>query len=920
MELLLKYNAELKDCVKNLLAQSASKKLTKSCPTVNENSKSNLLVRKLMRISDKQSQAESCGNRYDCTVKKFASYIFMIGGRLSYETLCANLPLPSPSSVSRYLLENGPDIIEGQLRLQELKNYLIKADLPLVIWVSEDATRITGTVQYDPKTNQLIGLVLPTDKNGMPKCKSFMATSPKVMEETMQNIPIASLAYTIMAQPLQKNAASFCLCIFGTDNKFTAEHVLNRFQFIYEQCQQFGIRVLGFSSDGDPRLLKAMRIESQIGISNLDLLFGKENWTWFNSEFCSEYFVCQDTVHIGTKLRNRFIKNSIVLPMGNNIATVSHLKLLIQSQSKDKHQITYSDLDPKDKMNFPSVQKICQENVRKLLNDTVPGSEGTCQYLKILHNTVVSYIDSELTPLERIFSIWYSVFCLRMWRAWISANDSYTLGKNFITSNCYTCIEINAHTLIDVIIRLRDSDQPELFLPSLYSSQPCESFFRQVRSMSSTYSTIVNCSMMDIIHRLNRIQVQNEIIIEESENIIFPRFRERKSVINVNTYPLPSNQEIQKTVEDAKCRAIEDLGNLGIFFNNILCTLPFSAKSIQLDSDDESDSEEISEETESANEDTISAELEHDMITLQSVTGTLELKNYSTQTVQLNETSPFAVVRDSSQAEYVVRKSSICWLLNKTKHRLSSDRLQRVREIELPHLSKKESATRSNTVEENPEISIGTWMLFREDTEAETKYRVGLVLGFVYLTGKTDPQREYSRLSADVNNESIGVLCTWYRLISSSLRPAPVGSHDYKCISGYMRTLPTPQIVDGHIFYSDLVLKLILEIIPTTSLQGKDANIGNFVLIEFLTKKTKKYYIGVVKSIQSRDRDCEEDYEVKFMRKVTNSSSSIFVFPDVDDTSYVTGDQIKLILSNPKIDRRRHHVFSDSDLLEYAVI
>lgn len=234
-------------------------------------------------------------------------------------------------------------------------------------------------------------------------------------------------------------------------------------------------------------------------------------------------------------------------------------------------------------------------------------------------------------------------------------------------------------------------------------------------------------------------------------------------------------------------------------------------------------------------------------------------------------------------------------------------------------------------------------MLFREDTEAETKYRVGLVLGFVYLTGKTDPQREYSRLSADVNNESIGVLCTWYRLISSSLRPAPVGSHDYKCISGYMRTLPTPQIVDGHIFYSDLVLKLILEIIPTTSLQGntavkkfhlkslhvwlqrfefsgKDANIGNFVLIEFLTKKTKKYYIGVVKSIQSRDRDCEEDYEVKFMRKVTNSSSSIFVFPDVDDTSYVTGDQIKLILSNPKIDRRRHHVFSDSDLLEYAVI
>lgn len=136
---------------------------------------------------------------------------------------------------------------------------------------------------------------------------------------------------------------------------------------------------------------------------------------------------------------------------------------------------------------------------------------------------------------------------------------------------------------------------------------------------------------------------------------------------------------MQKTVEDAKCKAIEDLGNLGVLSNNTSCCLPISEKFIQEDTDNESVDEETSSETEEATEETVySAELEHDLMTLQSVTGTLELKDYSTKKVQLNETSPFAVVRDLSQAEYMVRKSSICWLLNKDKHRLSSDRLERV--------------------------------------------------------------------------------------------------------------------------------------------------------------------------------------------------------------------------------------------------
>lgn len=61
------------------------------------------------------------------------------------------------------------NIVEGVLRHHEFVNYLEERKLPMKAAISEDATRLTGVVQYDAKTNQLMGFVLPTHfGNGMP--------------------------------------------------------------------------------------------------------------------------------------------------------------------------------------------------------------------------------------------------------------------------------------------------------------------------------------------------------------------------------------------------------------------------------------------------------------------------------------------------------------------------------------------------------------------------------------------------------------------------------------------------------------------------------------------------------------------------------------------------------------------------------
>lgn len=136
-----------------------------------------------MNSNKHKSDKKAHGFRYDETLKSFASLIYMLGGRMCYRLIEKNLPFPALPTVSRYVQANGPMIREGELRCDELKKYLDDRKLEPLVWISEDATRITGRVQYDSATNELIGFVLPLSSNGMPLRGIYQARSAKEIEE-----------------------------------------------------------------------------------------------------------------------------------------------------------------------------------------------------------------------------------------------------------------------------------------------------------------------------------------------------------------------------------------------------------------------------------------------------------------------------------------------------------------------------------------------------------------------------------------------------------------------------------------------------------------------------------------------------------------------------------------------------------------
>lgn len=647
------------------------------------------LLGKLFATADINLNRPKSGYRFDSDIKDFASYVRMLSGRFAYETIQKNLPLALPSiiCIDKNIQQMNCQMMEGVLRIDELKKYLKDRNLPNIVSISEDATRITGQVQYYAKFNQISGFVLPTNQeNGMPIANSFRArNASEIYSYFAASTPVGQYVNVIMAQPLA-NVSAFCLLLFASDNKYTADEVSKRWKHIVNELKKTNIETLTISSDSDPRFNSAMRRNSKLGAMS-NIFDGKE---WFscgnqlNFDANTPIYV-QDTIHIATKLRNFFLKtisNPDKLPFGKKLfIRIQHLEDLIQNFPKDVHQLTATILNPNDKQNFSSVQRLCSSKVMDLLEKHVANSEATIAFLRLIHDIVAVFMEENLSPIERIKKLWYCVFIIRIWRMNVQSQKKFTLKNNFITQNCYSCIELNAHALVLIILRLQLQNKPELFIPNLYGSQPCEQIFRQVRSFTSTYSTVANCSVKEIIGRINKIQLQNDISLNST--FIFPRVKNANNIVIEKPQILPSMEEIGEAIEKSKFEAIYTAIKFGLIKKNqfnapLVCGIPFME--YKENKDVWSDMKDVQDEVNEVPKFNYMA-----------------LKDFSKKFIdkELNESSPYVEVSTIRRDRVIIKKSSLCWLLKKELPKLSSDRLKRVKtgviaeKISIPCIPKK---------------------------------------------------------------------------------------------------------------------------------------------------------------------------------------------------------------------------------------
>ena len=153
-----------------------------------------------------------------------------------------------------------------------------------------------------------------------------------------------------------------------------------------------------------------------------------------------------------------------------------------------------------------------------------------------------AFFDKSISPMVRIRMVRFFVFFCRIWRTWLGENG-YDEENHFITPNIYSCLELNAHMLICILRSCMLGTLPiDALRVWLSGSQGCEAMFRLLRSMTGTFSTIINFTMRGIMNRINKLNFIS--LAENSDEIMFPRVKRRLLQLKSKTdqtFYLPSD-------------------------------------------------------------------------------------------------------------------------------------------------------------------------------------------------------------------------------------------------------------------------------------------------------------------------------------------------------------------------------------------
>lgn len=409
-----------------------------------------------------------------------------------------------------------------------------------------------------------MGFTLPLSKNGTPKTFSFPAHNANSILEYLDESEKSSYLYVMMAEVLESTVKvpPFCLAAWGTNNRFTAVDVYCRTKFVLNELQKYDINVLGFSSDGDTRLLKAQRFLTGLGKTNhpsVPYIFKD----FFFAKMDVVIFSIQDVLHLINKLKNRMLKSSFPLVIGKTIIPVMRdLEILIEKVPRGVHGLSLSDLDTTDKMNATKALKISQERVEVALkNLSKTETEATRLYLRVMRYAYESISRTDLSVADRLGMTWYATFILRGWKRSNSANE-------FVSPNVYQCQELNCHNLTAMIRSLRNDERADIFCPEKFQSQTCERTFRRLRSFTTTEITVTNFDTKDALSRLHRIALMEESESFLRENgFVFPRDMKTECQ-NALSPVLPSDEQIVDIMKKARTKALNHLKHFGVENND----------------------------------------------------------------------------------------------------------------------------------------------------------------------------------------------------------------------------------------------------------------------------------------------------------------------------------------------------------------
>ncbi|CAF1452169.1 unnamed protein product [Didymodactylos carnosus] len=354
---------------------------------------------------------------------------------------------------------------------------------------------------------------------------------------------------------------------------------------------------------------------------------------------------------------------------------------------------------------FPLMEPII--NVLDLL-DQNHSAQATYCYLNLLNSIIQAYVHKTTTVSKRLYYGWMSVFLCRFWWAWIQLNKfgntnllkKINKQKYFITKVTYFSIELNIHCFTFIVLLVLDQQLPRHALNIyLFSSQSCESIFRNARALTGTFSFITNFSVKQFIKKAEKISILNSIKSQEELNndnndysIRFPIHQKNRNFDELNPSKFSDDDINELTIGKIEIIIFNAYNDIKLLIhklkmsklieqNNIKDTKELSLYEEEEESDYEEDDkyDSVNDEssTESLSDENEETDDENDY--LKKITTAKEefrgMRIYD-KIKESNKKSYFCVDIDGKRK--YLHKQTACWLLTNNTNQLPSDRLLRV--------------------------------------------------------------------------------------------------------------------------------------------------------------------------------------------------------------------------------------------------
>ncbi|CAF3867992.1 unnamed protein product [Rotaria magnacalcarata] len=505
------------------LIKTAQHYLKKTIQVSHSNIDNSDILCALLNTIDFNKHRSANNYRYPKSVLRFAASLFILAGSYVYEYICINFKflLPSIETVKNCYKFN--PYSEAEFRFDESKIYRDSIDCQFAV-LSEDCSAIIPRIEYDATSNRFNGFVTPIDG----ELKHALETQPRA------NLVNVHVLQPITDASFSRTPSAAVLSAYGTDNKISSIDILKRWLIIFAEFHSRNIHVLGFSTDGDPKYLRAMRLASNFFVRTQTLTIYNDtlyftinipNWSWYFLNPDQIFLFMQVGTHLYTKMRNRLLSQNANLKMGTYKVSTKHLYNLINTKNKMDHNLSKSDLNVRDIQKFSSCQRISDDKVLNLL----------------LLNDHCFFIESYLLCMGCI--VFYSIvgiwlYITKRTRKSRIKNSNQNEQYCFITSNALLSIELNAHYLIYTYLLIEQKLIPQSVAKfmHLFSSQPCESLFRDARALSGVYTTRINFTMKQLLKRINKLNALTEIRqceeVNHHEQIRFPVHHKIKRLFN----------------------------------------------------------------------------------------------------------------------------------------------------------------------------------------------------------------------------------------------------------------------------------------------------------------------------------------------------------------------------------------------------